>query len=357
MLSVGVLSLVGMFILIICPNFVLTLFVKDSTILEMGRQYNDIVRFSYLPYGISQMMGIAYRVKGNSKLPLYAGTVSFVFNIFLNYTMIFGKLGFPELGLTGAAIATSASRLIEMLILTISMMRRDDYYYLFKSYGFLNKEQIIDMLNKSLPLIFNETIWALSLSLIFMNYCYVDENYIPALTVVDQIASLSYVVFAGFASAVGVVIGNTLGSNDLKKAKELSKLMIRIGLTINVVVAIIISVSSFGIPKLYSLGEESTVMATKLMLIKCAFMWTQGYSETIYYILRAGGDTKSVFFIDGFFMTCGPLLMSYVFTRIFVVHPYVLFTIVEGICVLKIFIATFFYNKEEWMKNLTLLPE
>ena len=83
-------------------------------------------------------------------------------------------------------------------------------------------------------------------------------------------------------------------------------------------------------------------------------MWTQGYSETVYYVLRAGGDTKSVFLIDGFFMICGPLLMSYLFTRVFNVDTYMLFAIVEGVYVLKIFVATYFYHKETWLKNLTL---
>lgn len=354
LILVCLLSFAGMGILILCPDWVLTIFVKDTTIIEMGRQYNDIVRFSYLPYGISQMMAIAYRVKGDSSLPLGAGIVSFVLNIFLNYVLIFGKLSFPQMGIEGAALATALSRLAEALVLIMNMFKKNDEYYIFKKYGFLSKEKAIEIIHKSLPLICNETIWALSMNLIFLNYCFVDESYIPALTVVDQIGSLSYVVFAGFASAVGVVIGNTLGANELDKAKDLSKIMLRIGLMINVVVSIFVAATSFVIPGLYSLGKESTVMATRLLLIKCAFMWTQGYSETVYYVLRAGGDTKSVFLIDGFFMICGPLLMSYLFTRVFNVDTYMLFAIVEGVYVLKIFVATYFYHKETWLKNLTL---
>ena len=257
-------------------------------------------------------------------------------------------------GIEGAALATALSRLAEALVLIMNMFKKNDEYYIFKKYGFLSKEKAIEIIHKSLPLICNETIWALSMNLIFLNYCFVDESYIPALTVVDQIGNLSYVVFAGFASAVGVVIGNTLGANELDKAKDLSKIMLRIGLTINVVVSIFIAASSFVIPGLYSLGKDSTVMATRLLLIKCAFMWTQGYSETVYYVLRAGGDTKSVFLIDGFFMICGPLLMSYLFTRVFIVDTYMLFAMVEGVYVLKIFVSTYFYHKETWLKNLTL---
>ena len=348
------LSIIGTGILILFPNFVIEIFVKDEDIIQLALQYNNIVRYSYLPYGIAQMMGIANRSKGNTLFPLYTGFVSFVSNIFLNYILIFGKLGCPELGIQGAALATSLSRFIEMAILLLASFKKEDYYCFLNKYGMLSKENRKEILNKTIPLIFNETIWSLSLSLIFMNYCYVSEQYVPSLTVVDQVGSLSYVVFAGFSSAVGVVIGNTLGSNQLEEAKKLAKLMIKIGLMINIIMAVLVSLFSHVIPKAYFLTKESTTLATQLILIKCAVMWTQGYSETIYYILRAGGDTKSVFFIDGFFMTCGPLLMSTIFSRLIPLDLLYVFMITEGICVLKIFVSTFFYKKGTWIKNLTV---
>lgn len=300
------------------------------------------------------MMAVAYRVQGNSQLPMFSGFISFITNVLLNYVLIFGVYGFPQMKIAGAALATLISRYVEMCILIYFSMLPDSEYCLWIKYRKLSFDLKKDIIKKTIPLIFNETIWSLSLSLIFMNYCYVNETFIPALTVVDQISSMAYVAFAGFSTAVGVIIGNTLGANELELARKQAKTMIKVGLSINIIMAIIIASTSFVTPLLFSLGKESTKMATTLLIIKASFMWTQGYSETLYYIFRAGGDTKSVLYIDGMFMTCGPLLMSVIFSRIIPLDLYMLFTVVEGISVLKIVIATYFYRKETWLNNLTV---
>lgn len=349
-----VLSVIGTAILCLCPNLILSIFVSNQDIILLGRQYNDIVRFSYLGFGISQMMAVAYRVQGNSQLPMFSGFISFITNVLLNYVLIFGVYGFPQMKIAGAALATLISRYVEMCILIYFSMLPDSEYCLWIKYRKLSFDLKKDIIKKTIPLIFNETIWSLSLSLIFMNYCYVNETFIPALTVVDQISSMAYVAFAGFSTAVGVIIGNTLGANELELARKQAKTMIKVGLSINIIMAIIIASTSFVTPLLFSLGKESTKMATTLLIIKASFMWTQGYSETLYYIFRAGGDTKSVLYIDGMFMTCGPLLMSVIFSRIIPLDLYMLFTVVEGISVLKIVIATYFYRKETWLNNLTV---
>ena len=94
-------------------------------------------------------------------------------------------------------------------------------------------------------------------------------------------------------------------------------------------------------------------MAIWLLFIKSCITWTQGYSETIYYILRAGGDTRSVLYIDGLFTCFGPLLLSTIFARLFPLPILFLFAVVEGCSIFKIIIATWFYRKKTWLKNLT----
>ena len=89
--------------------------------------------------------------------------------------------------------------------------------------------------------------------------------------------------------------------------------MIKIGLMIYVIGCILILLTSPITPRLFSLKGESLQMAIWLLIIKSCITWTQGYSETIYYILRAGGDTRSVLYIDGLFTCFGPLLLSTIF--------------------------------------------
>lgn len=350
-----IVGVIGFTIMTLTPKAVVNIFITNQTVTALALEYNGSVRFSYIAFGLTQMLAVALRVSGNPRTPMVTGLISFVLNLVLNYLLIFGKFSFPQLGITGAALATTISRIIELILLFATLIRQSSPFYLLNKYGWLTKNQFHEIVHKTLPLVFNELIWSVSLSLIFMNYCHVDEKLIPAITVADQIAALVYVVFAGFATSVGVIIGNSLGANDLQLAQKRAGTLIKIGLIINIIGAIIIGLTSFYTPLLFSLSPQTTKIATLLLIIKCAFLWTQGYSETLYYIFRAGGDTKAVLFIDGLFISFGPLLLSYVFSHLYPLELIQLYVLVEGVNVFKIIIATHFYHKKRWVKNLTTI--
>ncbi|WP_196029479.1 MATE family efflux transporter [Longicatena caecimuris] len=346
-------AIIFMVILLVFPSFIMSLFVKNEVLIRLGNVYNGIVVFSYLPYALAQMLGVGYRVIAQPRIPMYAGCLSFLLNIALNYALIFGHFGFPSLGVAGAGIATLCSRIVEALFLCAVALRKESEFYLLTAYTRFSLREKYKIAQRAIPLVCNEFIWSLGLSLIFMNYCAVDERYIPALTVVDTIASMIYVAFSGCSAVTGVVIGNDLGAGKLKQAKLDAKKMIRIGLSIYIVGCALVLCTSPIAPFLFSLQGESRHMAMQLLMIKACITWTQGYSETIYYILRAGGDTRSVLCIDGLFTCFGPLLLSTLCARVLHIPMLWMFAIVEGSSIFKIFIATWFYRKETWLKNLT----
>ncbi|NBK97577.1 MAG: MATE family efflux transporter [Erysipelotrichia bacterium] len=339
--------------LLIYPQWTLTIFVENKEVIKYGLEYVNIVRFSYIPFAISMMCAVAFRVKGKTILPMKSGTIAFVVNIVFNFLLIFGKFGFPALGVKGAAIATLLSRVIEMIILLAMCMARGSDLSFKEKYGKLNRNEVKEAIKKTLPLLGNEIVWSLSLSFIFMNYCFVDEFYIPALTVVDNITSMLYVVFAGCATATGVIIGKSLGANNFDQARKDAKRLLVIGFMINLVGSIIILLFARSVPTWFSLQGEIAKATIILLVIKCSISWTQGYCETVYYILRAGGDTKGVFIIDGAFTCLGPLLISTLCARVFDVDLFMMFTFVEGVAIVKVALSTYYYKKDKWLKNLT----
>lgn len=108
---------------------------------------------------------------------------------------------------------------VEALFLCAVALRKESEFYLLTAYTRFSLREKYKIAQRAIPLVCNEFIWSLGLSLIFMNYCAVDERYIPALTVVDTIASMIYVAFSGCSAVTGVVIGNDLGAGKLKQAK------------------------------------------------------------------------------------------------------------------------------------------
>ncbi|MDQ0362330.1 MATE family efflux transporter [Breznakia pachnodae] len=343
--------------LLLFPKSVITIFLETPNIVEGALDYLYVVRYSYLPFACVMMIAVAYRIKGEPKIPMVSGFIAFVVNVILNYILIFGHFGFDAMGIKGAAIATAISRYVELFFLFYLLSNKKSDLYLFVKIKKLHIKEKLAVIKQTVPLVCNEILWSVGLSVIFMNYCYVGESYIPALTVVDNISSLVHVAFAGCATATGIIIGKDLGANHLNEARSDSKKMIKIGLIIYILGSIVIMVGSPFIPLLFSLQETNAHMAMILLIVKAAIMWTQGYAETAYYILRAGGDTTSVLAIDGLFIVFGPLLLSILASRIWNLDLLMMFILVEGVNIVKVFLSTYFYKKEHWIKNLTLAKE
>lgn len=342
-----------MLFLFLYPQITMTVFVQNPRIVRYGLAYIEVIRWSYLPFAIAMMCGVALKVKGKTAIPLKAGVVAFILNILLNYVLINGVWGFPELGVTGAAIATFVSRFVEMLILIREINRKSSMLRLTVAYPWLAIGKVTAILKNTLPLICNELVWSLALSIIFLNYCYVSEYYIPALTIVDNISSLVYALFAGAATATGVIVGQDLGANQLTQARQDAKKMIKIGTVICLVSSLLVLAITPFVPSLFSLTGSLASMTVRLLIIKSSVTWSQGYAETIYYILRAGGDTKGVLVIDGLFTCFGPLLISTLCTYLLSLDLIWVFSLTEGVYLLKIVIATYYYKKEKWVKSLT----
>lgn len=345
-------ALVSVF-LFVNPEITISIFVKNPRVIAMGVEYVEVLRWCYIPFAIAGMCSVAFRVMGHPQIPMISGLVAFITNVVLNYLLIMGNFGFPQLGVAGAAIATCISRWVEMILLLVIVNRKDSRIRMHVAYGKLSFSLKKDIIAKAIPLMCNEVMYSLGLSIVFLNFSFMSESSIPALTVVDNINNLVYVLFSGCGVAIGVMVGSELGANRIDKAKENAKNMIWMALLTYAIGSALILITSGITPKAFSLRADSLHLATLLLIVKSLLSWTQGYSNTIYYILRSGGDTKSVLIIDGLFTWLGPVLTSTIFSRIFPIDFLFLYIAVEAMGLVKVCIATMFYRKEKWIRNLT----
>ncbi len=340
--------------IVLFPQFFIHIFVNGKEILYLGTRYIKIVVWSYIPMALSQMLAVYFRVFKKQNIPGIMSVISVGLNIMFNYMLIYGKLGMPRLGIEGAALATTAARYIEFSVLFMILILFHNGKEIFTANNIkLNLAKKIEIIRKTIPLMFNEGMWAIALSLVFRNYCRVSETYIPAITVVDNVFDLLNVAFYGCSVAAGIVIGKVLGSGDMKKAWSTSKKLIAICLVTSITGAVLICTLSGILPRFFSLTGNVFTMATTLLLMKAMFGWTQGYSETIYYIIRAGGDVKAVLVIDGLFMLYGPFLMSTIVSYGTNWPIQIVYLCTEATYIIKIIVATYFYRKKKWCRNLT----
>ena len=116
---------------------------------------------------------------------------------------------------------------------------------------------------------------------------------------------------------------------------------------------VVITISGF-VPMLFSLTGNLFGMATTLLRTKALFSWGQGYGLTVYFILRAGGDVKAVLLLDGLFNLYGPFLISTLVTYCTAWPIQIVYMCTEATYLLKIFIATYFYKRGKWCRNLAV---
>lgn len=341
--------------LTIMPEPLIRIFVKGDEIVYLALKYVDVVKWSYVPFAINQICAVYFRVFKKQHIPMNVSIVSVGVNIILNYILIYGKLGMPAFGVSGAATATLLSRCIEcstLLIIILVIGREKEVFT--RGYGSLSRRMKMEIMKKTIPLMFNEGIYAVALTLVFRNYCVVNEAYIPAVTVVDNVFDLVNVAFMGCAHAAGIVIGKVLGSGNIEEAKAKSKKLIVLGLVVSLMCSfVVITISGF-VPMLFSLTGNLFGMATTLLRTKALFSWGQGYGLTVYFILRAGGDVKAVLLLDGLFNLYGPFLISTLVTYCTAWPIQIVYMCTEATYLLKIFIATYFYKRGKWCRNLAV---
>ncbi len=328
------------------------LFVKNPVVIEYGVEYLKITSLSYIPAAITPICALFLRTTGRAETPMKVGFITLFINLGLNYALIFGKLGLPALGVVGAALATTIARFIEAVLFIVVIAIRKEEGTFQRNLGRLHKETISLILKKSLPLVLNELVWSSALSIVFMNYCYVNEAFIPAITVVDSVCNLVYSIFTGCTTTSGILIGNYLGAGELGTAKTLSSRMIKINMSIFAIGNVCLMLFSGFVPRLFSLTGDLAIATTHFLIIKATIDLVRGFPDTVYSILRAGGDMKGVLTMDGLFVLVFPMLISIVFSRFIPLPLTALYALVEGSTLLKVGIAAKHLKKERWLVSL-----
>lgn len=201
------------------PEFIITLFSKDPQVIELGVSYLRIIGFSYLFTSVSICLATAARSVGDAKMPMRASAISLALNTGLNAVLIFGLLGFPAMGVRGAAIATVIARLLEVvIILYIIQSTEHPLKATISEYFSFTRDFTRRVIAKSLPVVANEFFWALGMTLYVAAYSRLGTDAYAAYQIAQTVERLFFVAAMGIGSAAAVMIGNLLGDNRREEA-------------------------------------------------------------------------------------------------------------------------------------------
>lgn len=348
-------AILFMLALLLIPQQLLEIFTSQPEVIYESLRYIQYALFTYIPFAFSFSVMMAFRAAGINKIQLLVGSITVIINTSLNYLLIFGKFGFPQLGIQGAAIATTIARVVEMLIYLL-LLRSHRYLLTIQLKGLFHIDLTLarSLMKKAIPLTMNEIFYSLGLAMIFISYMRCNEELISAISVVDTVMQIAYIIFGGLSSAVSILIGKRLGANQIDEARSNAYKLIMFGVMIASVIGIIFIMITPLIASFYNVSQTIKDTIEALLFIKSLLLPVYVYNVCVFFTLRAGGDTFSTMLMDSGFLWCAGVLISTILSMFTNISLIMLYATIESCDLLKLFVAIYFFRKGKWARNMTV---
>jgi putative MATE family efflux protein len=326
-----------------------------AEIVRYGSEYLRIVSIAWLPLGLSAATGSALRETGRTRTPMAFSMVATGLNTFLNWILIYGNLGAPRLETAGAAIATAVARCAEAFCFIVFMVRgKPEFGVSPGRFLKIDKGVFSAIFRRSWMMVFTEFTWVMSETVTAAVYNgRGGAETVAGLAASWTIGNLFFFAFGGIHTATTVIVGSTLGADQLDKARAQAKWIFSGAVILGVCVALVEASSLWVVPLVYGrLSHDARAVTLRQVLAIASFMplWTLLNAQ--FAIARAGGDTFMGFIVDvlGNVLLYVPaaLLLAH-FTRL---GPVEIFILVKLSDIPKTIAAGLWLRRERWLVNL-----
>ncbi len=354
-----ILTAVFLLLALLIPGRLTALVVKTgaSDVTDFARQYLAIICFSYIPYAICYTLVAMLRAVEVVRMTVYTTVASLVVNVSLNYLLIFGRLGFPAMGVRGAAIATVISRVVELGIV---------WYYAFyrqKVIGIrprdllrLDGELLRDYIHYGVPVGITDAQWALVGFFKAMIVGQLAKEFMAANAITTDMMNLGTMFTFALAGGASVVVGKAVGAQEYDKAREYSRTIQIMFAAIGVVMALVVYLLSKPFTSLYGSTSDPAVGNLALTMIAIGavtLLGTSYHASCFVGINRGAGDSRFVALVD---MICGWLIVlpaTYLAALVFHAPLPIVFLMTRVDQCFKWIIAFFRLRGNQWIKNVT----
>ena len=342
-------------------DFLINTFLHDGTegnlalTLESGRNYLAFAIIGLIPFAISQVYASTLRETGETVVPMVASVVSVATNFIFNALLIFGLLGLPALGVMGAAIATSLSRFAELAILVIwthkNKLKCPFAVGVFKNFR-VPASLIKQVAIKGTPILFNEMLWSLSVTL--RNQCYSTRglDVVAATNIAFTLQNLLSVAYFALSSAIAIMVGNLLGAGKIEEAKDEDRKLLAFSVFMGGVMMLVQIALAPMFPYLYNTTESVRDLSSFIMIAFGCAMPAAALATSTYYTIRSGGLVFITMLFDSVYawVIVMPVVfvLSY-FTTLPFQYLLIIMLIVENV---KLVPGLILVNKGIWAKQI-----
>lgn len=353
----GIIFSAALFVLAaVMPENIVRIFTNSQVIIEEGVEYLSIIKYTYPVFALTNIILAYLRSVESVKVGFYVSLVTLVFNISLNYILIFGKFGVTPMGARGAAIATLVARVGELIFVVI-------YAVFLESNIKWNKVDLIkpdfSMFKKYLlaciPFVITDGLFGVSTALQTVILGHMSKSAIAANSVSTTLYQVLKVAAIGSASAASVIIGKTIGEGkSLDKIKEYSKTLQIIFICIGVATGIVLFFVRIPIVSMYNISDEAKNLADGFLLVLCVTCIGTAYQmPTNVGIVRGGGDSKFILILDIVSIWGIVLPLSFCAAFLWDFHPVAVIACLNADQIFKCLPAFIKVNRYRWIKRLT----
>ena len=319
-LSVFLGVLLGLLFLIpavFLPKLIIHFFSYDPEVIKLCTDYFSIIAFCYPLIAISMVFSMGSRSIRNPNLGMICSGIALVTNVILNYCLIFGHLGFPAMGVKGAALATVIARIVEFALLVgYVYFIKKDYLLKFNLSDFKSIDKLFlnTFISKSLPILLNDSLWAVGTVLYSVAYAKAGTSAIAASQIATSTGNFFIMTAVCVAIGASIMLGNELGADNtaiaIDYAKKFSKIVFIIGSILGLLLIFTIPV----LLKIFSVSDTLRPDIIKIFAIMGVFMGLRAFNTLIVIgVLRSGGDTKYSLFLELGCMWLVSLPLTFIF--------------------------------------------
>lgn len=322
---------------------------------SQAKQYLSIMLIGLIPFTISQVYGGTLREVEKPALPMSASIIAVGVNLIFNYLLIFGNLGFPRLGVCGAAIATVISRFAECLVIIAFAKTNKDakvcFSDIYKNFR-IPKELTLRILPKALPLLINEFFWSLGSAL--LNWCYSLRglDVVAAININSTVANLFNVSTIAFGSAISIIVGGLLGAKKIEEAKKTNVKLTFTSFVICLFLSLVLVAISPFFPKIYNTQSNVKELASAFICCYALYLPMNSLINSFYFAMRSGGETFITLLFDSVYMFVITVPFTFALANFTSLHIIAVYALSLAIEVFKLILGFILIRRGKWAKSI-----
>ena len=325
--------------------------------LSSAQDYLAVMLWGLIPFALTTAYSSTLRECGQTTVPMVAGVCAVLVNLVLNYCLIFGHFGLPEMGVRGAAMATVISRYVELAIVAAwTFLHADQQKFIRGAYRsiYIPKKLLWGMITKGMPLMVNEFLWSMGIATMNQAYSTCGLDVVPAMNISSVLFNLGSVAFMALGASVGIIMGQMLGAG-VKEAelRDTNRKLVALSVASGIFFGSVLAAASPFFPRLYNADASVRDLATILICITACTIPFNSYTNAAYFTLRSGGKTMVTFLFDSCFVwsICVPL--AYCLSRFAKLPIIPLYVICQSAELLKCTLGFIMIRQGKWIQNLT----